>query len=346
MINIRTIFSFFGWWGAELGSLVPVGVRRILGLERATLVVRLEGRTVEAHLHERLQRAPIAVTEVAPEDWGDLGTNFAHALQVIDPRSVETTLQISATQVVRRHLRLPPTPERDLADLLSFEIERHTPFKPEEAYFSFLRRDEDGKAPDVAITVAPRRIVDPLIARLTQIGFPPTRVILGDDNQRAVPGLGAPRPRGRVQLAAASLALLLVAVVVSPLLRFEMIADNLTVALDVARRDAGVQAGGDASRALASVRFLDAQRQQRPSPLAVLNDLATLLPDGTWLVQFGQAGRDVTLEGQTESSANLIPRLEASPRFSAVSYDAPVTKNGAGRGERFTFSLQIAQDSR
>ncbi|MDA0366878.1 MAG: PilN domain-containing protein [Proteobacteria bacterium] len=346
MINIRTIPSFFDWWGTELKALVRAGLRRLLGLERATLVVRLEGRTVEAHLENHLQRTPIAATEVTPEDWGDLGTNFARALQVIDPGSVETTLQISATHVVRRHLRLPPTPERDLAGLLSFEIERHTPFKPDEAYFSYLRRDGDGEATDVAITVAPRRIVDPLIARLTQIGFSPNHVVLGDDNQRSVLGLGARRPRGRAQFATAALALLLVAAAVSPLLRLEIVAENLTAALDMARRDAGVQAGDSASRVLVSARFIDEQRRQRPSPLAVLNDLATLLPDGTWLVQFGQTGRDVTLEGQTDSSANLIPRLEASPRFSAVSYDAPVTKNSTGRGERFTFSLQIAQDNR
>jgi general secretion pathway protein L len=344
MNSFQPIFAFLDWWGAELRSLVPPPLRRAFGLSRDQLFIRLDGRNVDAYLDSGDGPDPVAATEVTPEDWGHLGANFAHALHGLSARAVETTLVISASQVVRRRLRLPPTPDRDLAGLLSFEIERHTPFKPEEAYFSYQRDATHGDSMDITIDVAPRRVVDPLIAALSQMGFPPAHVALGDE-ARNVTGLGVPSARSGSRLAIAALVLLLVAAVASPLLRLEAIADGLSEDLKIARQDVGLVAEADDARGLATRRFLDDERQRRPSPLAVLNELSALLPDGTWLVQYGQAGQAVTLEGQTEASADLIPLLESSKRFDTIEYDAPVTLEGRDGRERFTFSLRLADDA-
>jgi len=342
MNRFEAIFAFLDWWGSELRSLIPQPLRRAVGTARAHLVIRLDGRTVEAFHDRGAGQQPIAATEVTPDDWGDLGTNFAQALNASDARGVETTLMIGASQVVRRNLRLPPTPDRDLPGLLSFEIERHTPFNPDEAYFSYRRDATHGDSMDVTISVAPRRIVDPLIAALSHIGCPPNHVLLGDGDSRGVVGLGAPAPRGGMRLAGVALALLLIAAVASPLLRLEAVADDLAETLEAARQTANIKAGDNDGKALAARRFLQDERSRRPSTIAVLNDLSAILPDGTWLVRYGQAGRDIALEGQTTSSADLIPRLEASPRFDAVQFDAPVTRGDRQDQERFTFSLRIA----
>jgi general secretion pathway protein L len=344
MNSYQPILAFLDWWGAELRSLIPPTLRRVLGFSRDQLFIHLDGRSVDAYLDRGDGPDPVAATEVAPEDWGHLGANFAHALHGLNARAIETTLVISASQVVRRRLRLPPTPERDLPGLLSFEIERHTPFKPEEAYFSYQRDATHGDSMDITIDVAPRRVVDPLIAALSQMGFPPTHVALGDE-ARNVTGLGVRSPRGGSRLAIAALVLLLVVAIASPLLRLEAIADDLSEDLQNARQDVGLVAEGDDARALTTRRFLDDERLHRPSPLAVLNELSALLPDGTWLVQYGQAGRAVTLEGQTEASADLIPLLESSKRFHTIEYDAPVTLEGRDGRERFTFSLRLAGDA-
>lgn len=344
MNSFQPILLFLDWWGAELRSFIPPTLRRALGLSRDQLFIRLDGRSVDAHLDRGDGLGLIAATEVTPEDCSYLGVNFTHALRGLSSDAVETTLIISASQVVRRQLRLPPTPDRDLPGLLSFEIERHTPFKPEEAYFSYQRAETNGDSIDITIDVAPRRVVDPLLAALSQLGFPPAHVALGD-KARNVAGLGTTSAREGRRLAAAALTLLLIAAAVSPLLRLEAIADGLHQDLQTAQQDVGLVAEGDDARALATRRFLDDERLTRSSPLAVLNELSELLPDGTWLVQYGQAGRAVTLEGQTETSAGLIPLLESSERFNSIEYDAPVTLEGRDGRERFTFSLRLAGDA-
>ena len=139
--------------------------------------------------------------------------------------------------------------------------------------------------------------------------------------------------------------LLLVAAAVSPLLRLETIANSLAQDLQSARQDAGLLSEGDGAKALAARRFLDDERLVRSSPLAVLNELSGILPDGTWLIQYGQAGRTVTLEGQTKTSAGLIPLLENSEYFNSIEYDAPVTLEGQDGRERFTFSLRLTSEA-
>lgn len=345
MTYFQPILAFLDWWGTELKSFLPRSLRRALGAAHDHLVIRLDGRLVEAFLDRGETRVPIAATEVTPDEWGDLGTNFPQALATLNNRTVETTLVISASQVVRRHLRLPPTPDRDLPGLLSFEIERHTPFNPEEAHFSYRRDATHGDSMNVTINVAPRRIVDPLFDAIAHIGHPPQRVVLGDDDPRGVIGLGIPAPRHGMRMAGLALALLLVAAVTSPLLRLNAIESDLAVLLQATRQTANVLADGDEGKALAARRFLADQRTQRPSPITVLNELSAVLPDGTWLVQYRQAGHDVTVEGQTMSSADLIPRLEASPQFNAVQFDAPVTREGRDGRERFTFSFRVAGDA-
>jgi len=344
MNSFQTILLFLNWWGAELRSFIPPTLRRALGLSRDQLFIRLDGLSIDAHLDRGDGLELVAATEMTPEDCSHLGVNFTHALRGLSSGAVETTLIISASQVVRRQLRLPPTPDRDLQGLLSFEIERHTPFKPEEAYFSYQRAGTNGDSIDITIDVAPRRVVDPLLAALSQLGFPPAHVALGDE-ARNVAGLGTTSARKGRRLVAAALALLLVAAAVSPLLRLQAIADDLSQDLQTAQQDVGLVAESDDARALATRRFLDDERLTRSSPLAVLNELSGLLPDGTWLVQYGQAGRAVTLEGQTETSAGLIPLLESSERFNSIEYDAPVTLEGRDGRERFTFSLRLAGDA-
>jgi len=108
MNRSQPILAFLEWWGTELRSFVPRALYRALGLQRDQLLIRLEGRNVDAFVDRGAGPEPIAATEVAPEDWGDLGTNFSHALQVLDSPTVETTLLIGSSQVVHRHLRVPP----------------------------------------------------------------------------------------------------------------------------------------------------------------------------------------------------------------------------------------------
>jgi general secretion pathway protein L len=347
--GINHISSFLDWWGSELKAVCPAPLRRLLGLDRLRLIVRLDGHAVEAGLDRPGRYEPIAATEVTPDDWGNIGANFIRALQTIDPASVDTVLVVGSTQVVRRHLRLPPAAERDLAGLLSFEVERHTPFRPDEVYLAYRRQEgRDGDSLAVTVNVAPKRVIDPLIGSLTDIGFGPMQIVLGDDMDRAlaVPAVSVPRRRRTVVPIAAAFALLLAAAVISPLLRLESVADDLTATAAEARRGLGANAtAAGAGDLAAAARFLAERRRTEPSLLGVLNELADVLPDGTWLTFLSQNGRSLAIEGQTGSSADLVPRLESSRWFSDVTFDAPVTRQG-GSAERFAFSLKIAEDLR
>ena len=50
MNSFQPILSFLDWWGVELRSFIPPTLRRALSLSRDQLFIRLDGRSVDAHL--------------------------------------------------------------------------------------------------------------------------------------------------------------------------------------------------------------------------------------------------------------------------------------------------------
>ncbi len=76
-------------------------------------------------------------------------------------------------------------------------------------------------------------------------------------------------------------------------------------------------------------------------PLAILDELSGIMPDGTWLDHMSIERGSITIEGNSDASASLVALLEASPMFDRVSYLSPVTRSLIGGSERFGFILKL-----
>jgi cell division protein FtsB len=77
---------------------------------------------------------------------------------------------------VFRFLDLPAVEEADLGGLLAYEIERHLPFPPDEACFSFQVLEQNGDGAKVLLVAARRTDVESTIERVRALGLRPTAV--------------------------------------------------------------------------------------------------------------------------------------------------------------------------
>jgi Tfp pilus assembly protein PilN len=76
--------------------------------------------------------------------------------------------------------------------------------------------------------------------------------------------------------------------------------------------------------------------------LYLLQQLAKLLPDGTWLQEL-QIGEDsVEMNGYSIHAAELVPPLENSPYFTQVEFTAPITRDNQNR-EVFRIRMRLKQ---
>jgi general secretion pathway protein L len=350
----RRVGAFLDWWLGELTGMLPGRLRRAARLERDILRLELAGDSLEIEIQSGRRIQPVATVNLQAAEPGEADAGLEAALGQIDLERVRVVLVLDDAKALRCTLTLPRAAVPELAELLEFEIERHTPFRADQVYFYYaLGQAADADMIAVTLVVMPRRIVDPLMRWLAEHGLAPDSVTLSQEGlfpgaaARRLSAAAAPEPKAgrRLKLMAGLAAGLAVAAALSPVLRLSFTADRLAAAVEQASRDATATRAlqVEADRLSLGLETVARAKAVAPSPLRILNALSTLLPDDTWLAQLGVAGAEVTLEGRTASSATLVGLIEASEMFDELSYLSPVTRDSGGAFERFNFSVKLSR---
>ena len=337
--------------------MVPGALRRAAGFDRDVLLLRVSDSGLAIELRSGDRGRELASVKWGDADRADPTAVLQELLAGIEPRGFRVVLSFDSELAVRRTLHIPRAAETELTAVLAFEIERHTPFRADEVYFtpSVDRGTNGDKSMSVDLVIVPRRIVDPLNLALRRLGFGPHAVIVMeafgpfDEAVSRLPVDGADEPRKTggtaLKLVATLILVLALAAVTTPLIRLKSVAGDATATVRQAKikADAVVALRDEVDRLIRGAQTVASARKEAPSPLAILQALSQSLPDGTWIVQFNLTEGTVFLEGRTGSSAALVGILEASPMFESVTYMAPVTRDPAGGSERFSFSFKIAK---
>jgi hypothetical protein len=78
----------------------------------------------------------------------------------------------------------------------------------------------------------------------------------------------------------------------------------------------------------------------KPELYRALNDIAILLPEGTWFYQFLYEKEKVTLRGTSKDALQVLKLLRESNRFQEVKLLGSVSRDRQGN-ERFTITLAL-----
>ena len=351
----RLFLLFFAWWFGELVGLVPEALRRIFRPGSRYLIVEPSDDEVVVKLlrgkrYREIGRANLHGKDVAAERKA-----LRKAKRHGKPKKSDVVLRLPADRVLRRRLELPWAAEPDLREALYFQIDRQTPFTPDEVYFDFevVGRDTEAKRLTVEVTVIPRTIVDDAVARAGRWGLEPDIVDVVDQHQDAAPrinlmpgGAAANDAPGfspvNVLLLIVAAGLLAAAVYV-PLDQRRVAADALLARIVVvqAQAQATLLLREEVESLRKEERFLTAARRGALSPVRVLDDLTRILPDDTWLFELKITGRQVRIAGYAPAAAALIGVIDKSPLFRAPRFRSSVTQDPRTGLERFNMSFQI-----
>jgi len=98
-------------------------------------------------------------------------------------------------------------------------------------------------------------------------------------------------------------------------------------------------------RLIARMNVIDDLQKSRPLIVQVFDDMARIVPDGTYFDKAKQTERKIELKGRTESStrvSRLMRNIDASPTLKDPDVDSIITDREAGRRvSEFTLVAQI-----
>lgn len=344
--------AFLRWWGGELTAMLPARLRD--WVRRGPDVVWLGTSNGAATVYRVRTRTTLAKIELdLPKDVQR--AEFARACTGIDPDDRRLLLVVPASQVLYRRLTMPAAAAADPRRVVGYELDRQTPFKPEQVYYDVRVSAETATAGHVAMDlyVAPKSEIDPVLEQFAAIGVHPDGVDVqhADGTLAGVDLLPPARRPRRVDKRRRTNWILAALCVLMAVLALSQWLDNRRAALakmqdevDAMRAKAAQseQLRAQLTGALAASKFLVKRKSENPSTLAVLDDLTRRLPPTAWLdaMTLGDSG-GLDIKGEAAKAAALVDTLGNSKLLREPKLQGVIQPDPATGKERFELVARV-----
>ncbi len=345
----RQLEAFWTWWITELTSLLPPNLQSALSQRDQRDFVEFDDdafivRRGTMSGNRKLSRVPLTVTERSDID--------------MPADAKETMLLLPADKVLVKAMTLPLAAEENLREVLSFEMDRQTPFAADQVYYDCIvtSRNTKRKTLSVDLVLAPRTVVDELLDELANSGLRADILSTRDSSGTAMLPINLLPRRKRsnrntaVRRLNATLVvmtvLLFITAITLPVLKKQQVLRELEPQLiaAVAQAESANELRQQVARLVAGSGHLVRKKQTGLSVLRTINELTRILPDHTWINRLDISETEVQLQGQSSSSAMLISLLEGSPVLKSVRFRSPVIRIPSTGQERFHLSAEIDQE--
>ena len=349
--------GFLEWWSGELLACLPARWRNLLAERSESLLLDLRDQEIVVWRergdvvseYARIRRDLPSEAQSA---------EFQRLRGAIGDPAVRTVFCIPADRVLTRALSLPSAAEDNLRQVLSFEMDRQTPFKADQVYFDsrVLGHDASGRNVQVELVLIPRGRLDQELGALPSAAAD----LDGVDSWRSVPGAGRrrtnllpPERRARrrnlrtpLNLGLAAAALLLLVINMNESLTNRAAAVE-SMRAEVARSNTEAKQVAALKKTLADsiggANFLADRKRKGPLTVALINDISQRLPQDTYLERLQIENKQVQLQGQAQEAAKLIALLGASQCLGNPGFQGQVQPDPRSGKERFQINADLKE---
>jgi len=280
----------------------------------------------------------------------------------------DVRLLVDWTHVLQKSVAYPAAVEESLADVLMNDLDRQTPFTPEQIYLTHRveRRYEsaDGVARlDVELTMVLRRVVAAAVERVRSAGGAVYSAVITNPSGGAVSELlpvAERAPRRLTQLQKLNLGLLglltvlIAAAVGVPIAQRHAEVTELAPRVEKARNEAQAtrKIESEFQRLSQDYQLAMTRKYQAYAVLDIIEELTRLSPDTTWLQSLEMRApsgaskanknvREVQLIGEAASASKMIELLEQSPLLQNTTQRAQTTRGTQPNTERFQIATEL-----
>lgn len=347
---------FWHWWTSQLAGLVPDSIKQMLATETRRYLSFSDPDKIQIweinDQREISKDGAIRLDEIA----------FAQQDNPADANPpVTSILLLTPGQYLLKRLKLPAAAEENLHQVITFELDRQTPFQPEQVYFAeqIINRPPQSSKLVVDLILVKKDFLDDKLSLLKAAGVHPSHV------DGAIMENELPRPLGfellppqwqirqsrrqqivNLTLATALFALLALALTL-PLIRQQKTIAKLEGQIAEVRNQAKTvnELKQKVETLTVESRFALTKKQARPPLIQVMEDLSQRIPEDTWLTSFRYQKGQLMLDGQSPAASKLIELLEDSPYLKNLHFISPITQDPTTGLERFRISMDVAYEN-
>ena len=346
---------FWLWWSGELIALAPQWLRQSSASATNALLIEVAPQVIVLRRWLQGTLTEQGRLELQPGDHATYSIVFQALFNKLHKRGERVALWLPDAQCLTKQVELPLATAENLRQVLSFEMDRYTPFKADRVYFDFrvLQRDNQKNRIIVKLVTAPRPAVDGSLELLARWGAPAHAVYVAGT---AVPNGDAINlmPTGHLttepsRLRGVNISLLLLtlmlamAAIAIPIWQKRQAVITLMPMVERARQQATATDAlrRELEKLTAEYGFVLDKKQAIPPLVVVLEELSRLLPDDTWVQQFNLKGKELQIQGETASSSKLIALIENSSILHDANFRSPLTKGYTPNSERFHLAAEV-----
>lgn len=345
---------FLRWWGGELRACLPERWRQQFVVEESVLLLRRDGESVLLERQRGARVADLGRFDRVPADALPAAIDAALA---DNDRHLRRILLLPGHSVLRRLLTLPAAVQENLRTVLGFELDRQTPFKPDQVHFDsrVLPHDPAAKQVPVELALVTRERMQAALAEIDGLAATLSGVDAVDANGQRMGFnfLPAEQRLGRrntwvlimIGLGAASVLFLLLALARITDNRASAV-ERLTADVETQREEARkvTRLRDELESAASGANFLAIEKERQPSTLLLLDELTRLLPDDTFLERLSVSRGELSINGQSGQAPKLVELLQASKLLRSPSLSGPIQPDARSGKDRFNITARYGPD--
>ncbi len=357
--------TFLRWWRRELCLLVPKPIKRLISDNQGVIVIHStpEGLAIRYFSDDVLLN-----TEEEGHYEGELIANVERREASIEQAKQQLAndvrlgkapiiLRLSEREAISKALNLPIAAKENLTQVVAYELDRYTPFTPEQVYFAVTQDNNsqhDQEQLKALLILTPREVLDGLYEDCKALGLAPqiadyqnspNRLHTLEDGYNLLPDWLQQKSSKTPKLIHASLiasiiVLSLTALVLPVWLQYQTVTalgDKIKLIEKEAKKIKALESEIDAV-VNESQKLID-EKNASPKVVEMLNTLSAVIKDDTWLSYLQYSDKHLQIQGESPSASTLIGVLEETEMFSKARFVSPVTQNNVTKLERFQITV-------